>query len=569
MSENFNSLDVDVLFVGGGPASLAGALHLTKLVARSNERIAAGALRDRKLEPQIAIIEKGRDVGAHAISGALFDPRALEELMPDYAKQEFPFPVTATAHEVHYLTTEHAYQIPPWVIPPAYRSTGCYVGSLQKLNLWLAQQVEDAGVHLFNETCGTKVLYDNDYVCGVLTGEKGLDSDGGRKANYEPGTRIQAKITVFGEGPRGTLAEDVIHKFNLRKGKTPQSYALGVKEMIRVRNPGSPGLAIHTLGYPLGSRVFGGGFCYGIDDHLYAVGIVCGLDWDDPRMDPHAQLQQLKKHPLIQQFIAGGVVVAYGAKTLPEGGVFAIPRLYTDGALLIGDSAGFLNVPYLKGIHYAMKSGMVAAETIVDALHSGNVSASALSSYESRLEGTYVIRDLHHVRNFRRMFALGFYPGLALGGLTMWTGLGPTRPGRMREDFTYLQHHENAIAKQRTHEPAQYDAGVLADKLTDVFHSGTEHREDQPSHIRIVDPSRCLTDCIPRYGDAPCTYFCPAKVYELIGQGDDLHIRVNFSNCVHCKTCVIKDPIDVSEGDGVQNIIWRAPAEGGPRYQGL
>lgn len=559
--QELHSLDVDVLFVGGGPATLAGALHLSQLVARHNARVAEGTVAGSRLEPRIALIEKGHDAGAHAISGALLDPVALQELVPDYAARGFPLSLHVGSHGLYYLATTRDFRLPDFLIPPAYRQDRCYVGSLQKLNLWLAELAQTVGVDLFYETCGVEILYDGDRVCGVRTGEKGLDAQGGRKANYEPGTRICATVTVFGEGPHGTLAEDLIRRFKLREGRQPQSYALGVKELVRVKREGTPGLAIHTIGYPLDTRVFGGGFCYGLEDGLYAVGMICGLDWEDPQMDVHAQLQRFKKHPFIQQFIKSGEVIAYGAKTLPEGGYFAVPRPYVDGALLVGDSAGFLNVPYLKGIHYAMKSGMLAAETIVEALVRGDASASVLSSYEKRLASSYVMRDLYRVRNFRRAFTLGLYPGLLLGGLTLWTGLGPTRPGGGREDFRHLRPRSEAIARRREREPSSYDSGVLADKLTDVFLSGTRHREDQPSHIRILDPDRCVSECIPRFGDAPCTHFCPAKVYELVGEGVNRRIQVNFSNCVHCQTCVIKDPI--------QNIVWRAPAEGGPRYQGL
>lgn len=569
MGDERQTLDVDVLFVGGGPANLAGALRLTQLVAHHNERVSAGTASGPRLDPQIALIEKGRDVGAHAISGALFDPAALEELLPDYRDRGFPLSVRVARHGLHYLTTNGDLRLPDVLIPSRYRQDRCYVGSLQQLNLWLAEQVEAAGVYLFPETCGMQILYEEDRVCGVQTGDKGLEAGGGRKSNYEPGTRIRAKVTVFGEGPRGTLTEDLIHRFKLRAGRQPQSYALGVKELIRVKGGGAPGLAIHTLGYPLGPRLFGGGFCYGLAEDLFAVGMVCGLDWEDPQMDVQEQLQRFKKHPLIQQFIKGGEVIAYGAKTLPEGGYFAVPRPYVDGALIVGDSAGFLNVPYLKGIHYAMKSGMLAAETIAEALLLGDPSASMLSSFEARLASSYVMQDLYRVRNFKRAFDWGRLPGLLLAGLTLWTGLGPTRPGKVREDFTHLRPLNEAVPGRRTEDPAKWDAGVFVDKLTDVFHSGTQHREDQPSHIAILDPSRCLTDCIPRFGDAPCTHFCPAKVYELVGEGATRHIRVNFANCVHCKSCVIKDPIDVLRDDNVQNIVWRAPAEGGPRYQGL
>jgi len=569
MKENHQSLEVEVLFVGGGPANLAGALRLTQLIAQHNHRISTGEASGAPLDPRIALIEKGRDVGAHAVSGALFDPIALEELLPDYRDRDFPFSLRVTRHSLRYLTTEGNLRLPDFLLPPSYRQQRCYIGSLQKLNLWLAGLVEAAGVHVFSDTCGARILYDGGQVCGVQTGDKGSIAGGGRKPNYMTGTRIHARVTVFGEGVHGTLAEDLIHRYRMREGRQPQSYALGVKELIRVTSGGAPGLAVHTLGYPLGSRVFGGGFCYGMDDNLFAVGMICGLDWDDPQMDVHAQLQRFKKHPYIQRFIRGGEVVAYGARTLPEGGYCAVPRPYAPGALLVGDSAGFLNVPYLKGIHYAMKSGLLAADTIFDALVQGHTSVSALSSYEARLASSYVMNDLYRARNFKRAFAYGRLPGLLLGGLTLWTGLGSIAPGVVREDFRYLRPLDQAIRNRWAREPAQYDAGVLADKLTDVYHSGTQHREDQPSHIRILDPTRCLTDCIARFGDAPCTHFCPAQVYELVGQGVTRRIQINFANCVHCKTCVIKDPIDISPNDDVQNIVWRAPAEGGPRYQGL
>lgn len=573
MEQARDTLEVDVLFVGGGPANLAGALRLTQLVAGHNARVSAGDLAGPPLTPQIALIEKGRDVGAHAISGALLNPVALRELLPDFLDRGFPFTTQVGRHGLYFLTTNGQIPLPEFLLPSAYRQTGCYVGSLQRLNLWLAKQVEACGVYLFSETCGVEILYDGRQVCGVQTGDKGLEAGGGRKANYEPGTKIRAKVTVFGEGPRGTLAEDLIHRLGLRTGRHPQSYALGVKEVIRVKGGGSPGLAVHTLGYPLSPRVFGGGFCYGLAEDLYAVGMVCGLDWEDPQMDVQAQLQEFKKHPFVQQFIRGGEVIAYGAKTLPEGGYFAVPKPYADGALLVGDSAGFLNVPYLKGIHYAMKSGMLAAETVYEALVRGDYSAATLAAYETRLAGSYVMGDLYRVRNFRRAFAWGRLPGLLLGGLSLWTGFGPTRPGAVQPDFHHLKPLHEVRARRRTHvglkEPPDHDPSVLVDKLTDVYYSGTQHREDQPSHIRILDPSRCLTECLPRYGDAPCTHFCPAKVYELVGEGAGRHIRINFANCVHCKTCVIKDPIDVRADDNVQNIVWRAPAEGGPRYQGL
>jgi electron-transferring-flavoprotein dehydrogenase len=570
MGDDAQRLDVDVLFVGAGPANLAGALRLCQLVSQHNARVSTGRLPGTPLAPLVAVIEKGRDAGAHAISGALVDPIALAELLPDYAARGFPLSVRVVQHGFYYLTSQHEIHLPDFLIPASYRSNHCYVGSLQRINLWLSELLQGEGVNLFGEACGAEVLFDEKgHVCGVKTGAKGLGADGSRKTNYEPGVEIRAKVTVFGEGPHGTLAEDVIQQFNLREGRQPQRYALGVKELIRVKGEGSPGLAIHTLGYPLGSRVFGGGFCYGYEDGVYAVGLVCGLDWEDPRMDVQGELQRLKKHPLIQRFIKGGEVFSYGAKALPEGGYFALPRPYVNGALIVGDSAGFVNVPYLKGIHYAMKSGMLAAETIVEALGGGDTSAAALSLYETRLASSYVMQDLYRVRHFRRAFRHGLFPGLLFGGLAMRTGLGPAKSSHPDEDFMSLRPPRQPLRSRQVTEPTAFDARVIVDKLTDVLYSGTRHREDQPSHIRIVDPARCVTDCIPRFGEAPCTHFCPANVYELVTEGPERRIQINFANCLHCKTCVIKDPIDVIPGDHVQNIVWRAPAEGGPHYQGL
>jgi electron-transferring-flavoprotein dehydrogenase len=426
---------------------------------------------------------------------------------------------------------------------------------------------EAEGIFLFPGTTGVEILYDGPKVAGVRTGDKGLNKDGTRKGNFEPGIDLLAKVTVFAEGPRGTLSEDLIGRFGLRKECNPQIYSLGTKEVIRVAKTAGEGLVVHTLGYPLQSFQFGGGFLYELDDEHYSLGFVTSLSWKDPRFDCHAALQQWKKHPLIQAYIKGGEVESYGAKTIPEGGFFSLPRMHVDGALLAGDSAGFVNVKLLKGIHYAMSTGMAAAGTILEAILSGDFTSSKLAGYEKRLKSSYVMDDMWRDRNFRISFEKGLYRGLMSVGLHRFTG------GGTRQRMPVTSDHTSFVPASQVGpapaDPDGFDPSTILDKLTDVHRSGTIHREDQPSHIAIVKPEICTEKCIPTYGVAPCTNFCPANVYELVGEGEGRQIQVNFSNCVHCKTCVILDPFDADGTDDIQNINWRAPAEGGPKYANL
>jgi electron-transferring-flavoprotein dehydrogenase len=363
------------------------------------------------------------------------------------------------------------------------------------------------------------------------------------------------------------VTEDLIARRDLRRGRQPQIYSLGCKEVIRSPAPDQGGLALHTLGWPLPAHAFGGGFFYELGSGLWSVGFVAALDWQDPGFDCFEMLQHLKKHPLLQRYLKGGEVLAYGAKTIPEGGYFSIPQLYTDGALIAGDAAGLVDVKRLKGIPHAMKSGMLAAGTALEAVAAGDLSAGFLERYWQRLEKSWVVQDLWTRRNFRSSFKGNLYTGLARMFLREVTGGGASTAEPIHADHRTFRHAREFSPVSEPGVP--WDRGVILDKLTAVFKSGTKHREDQPSHIRILDPRLCIDACLARHGTAPCTHFCPAQVYELVGEGAERRIQVNFSNCVHCKTCGILDPVDALASDTIQNIEWRAPAEGGPQYKGL
>ena len=553
------SYPLDVLFVGGGPAGLAGAIRLAQRIRQHNE---AGS----KLEAEIAVIEKAEEFGLHGLSGAVLDPSALAELYPDYQERGCPLSRQVGDDGMFFLTGRRALRLPGFALPRNMHNRGLPTVSLQRFTRWLAERAEEEGVFLFPGTSGVKLLLDDDQVVGVRTGDKGLGRGGHPRANFEPGLDLNAKLTVFCEGPRGTLSEDLIRRHDLRRGRTEQSYSLGVKEVIRVERTTGRGIAFHTLGYPLPSYAFGGGWIYEIDDRHYSVGFVVGLDWRNPTMDAQEELQRFKAHPAIHRFLRGGEVLHYGAKTIPEGGYFAIPRLYAPGALLAGDSAGLVNVPTLKGIHYAMRSGMLAADVAFDALRDSDFSVDRLSGYQDKVEKSDIGRDLWASRNFRSSFHGGLYRGLVRWGLRLALGGGPRTPSATTPDWKSME-----SANRFPPRPPLPDAdGVLfLDKITDVHLSGTSHRDDAPSHIHILDPAACVDRCIPRHGTAPCEHFCPAQVYELQGEGEARKIEVAFQNCVYCKTCVILDPCDVEEQDGLQNIQWRAPAEGGPKYVGL
>src|SRR3989440_507108 len=419
------SIEMDVLFVGAGPASLSGALHLSRLVGEHNEAVASGRRKGRPLgEIQIAVIEKGATVGAHILSGAVMDPKALAELMPDFVEQGAPIESPVKEDFFLYLTKSRAIKSP--VTPPPLKNPGYYIVSLNKLTAWLGEKCEEAGVNVFPEFPGAEVLYDErDRVVGVRTGDKGVDREGRRKSNFEPGVDILAKVTVLGEGPRGSLTKQLTERLGLNEGREPQVYSIGVKEHWELPDDRYPlGRVTHTLGYPSDARTYGGGWIYGMQNRIINLGYVTGLDYRDPLLDPHAEFQRFKAHPFLAKLLQGGKMIRYGAKAIAAGGWHAMPRLYADGVLIVGDSAGFLNAARLKGIHSAMKSGMLAAETIFEALLAQDYSAGTLLAYERRVKESWITPELRRYRNFHAGFRHGRWLGMANAGLQYITGGG-------------------------------------------------------------------------------------------------------------------------------------------------
>jgi electron-transferring-flavoprotein dehydrogenase len=549
MSER-ETLEVDFLIVGGGPAGLAAAYHLRRLFNEANKK-----------DVSIAVLEKGKEIGAHIISGAVMDPRGINELMPDWKEKGAPIEKAVDEDHVLFLTEKSKFNLP--ITPPPLQNHGNYIISLNKFSRWFGEQVEQSGVDIFAGFSGAEILYDDGAVVGVRTGDKGIDKHGNKKGNYEPGIDVRAKATILAEGSRGSLTKQLVKKLKLDAGKNPQVYAAGVKEIWDVPSQKSVGgRVIHTMGWPLRSEEFGGGFIYNMADGRVSIGFVIGLDYLDPRVDPHQRFQQFKTHPYIRSILEGGTLFSYGAKTIPEGGYWSQPKYYFNGGLIIGDSAGFLNSMRLKGIHMAFKSGMLAAQAIFEAARANDFSADRLQRFEDLVEKSWIKQELWKVRNFHQGFEHGFLAGMVNTGLQMVTGgrglrnRYPNKAGHAR--MQRLSEYYGANVPPPT-EP-QFDRKLTFDKLTDVYNSGTDHDEDQPCHLVVLQPDICHTRCTKEYGN-PCQYFCPAAVYEMADAGKgELRLQINASNCVHCKTCDIMDPYEI--------INWVTPeGGGGPGYE--
>ncbi len=553
-------LDVDVLFVGAGPAGLAGAAHLGRLIRDHN------AAHADKLEVSIAVLEKGKEVGSHALSGAVLDPVALKELFPgDW--NGAPLEGRVEHEKLLWLTERRAISLP---IPPPLDNEGNYVVSLGKLLKWMAPKVEAAGVDVFCEFPAARVLLEEGRVVGARTGDRGIGHDGARKANYEPGVDVRARVTVLAEGARGTLARQLEHELDLQAGRNPQVYSIGVKELWELP-PGrvEPGEVIHTMGWPLGTEIFGGGFFYGMGGDQLVVGLVAGLDYENPHFDPHLEFQRLKTHPEIRKLLDGGKMAFYGAKAIPEGGWWSRPRSAGDGFLIVGDSASLLNSQRLKGIHLALKSGMLAAETIFEALlaerSAGAIPGERLAAYETKIEESWVREELWPVRNFHQAFDHGALAGMAQAGIGMVTrGLGFGLFNRLGAEPGHARLERLDSDRGRRLAPAPevaFDGELTFDKLADVYNSATAHEEDQPSHLLVADTDVCIHQCAREYAN-PCVRFCPAGVYEMVDDAvspTGRRLQINFSNCVHCKTCDIMDPYQI--------ITWVPPeGGGGPNY---
>ncbi|HVT15550.1 MAG TPA: electron transfer flavoprotein-ubiquinone oxidoreductase [Thermoanaerobaculia bacterium] len=556
MSQERETLEIDVLFVGAGPASLAGACHLARLVRAHNARSQAA------LEVSIAVLEKGREAGSHALSGAIVDPRALRELFPD-DWQSAPFEAPVGKEKLLWLTRRRSLSLP---IPQPLENHGNYVVSLGKLVKWMAPKAEALGVDIFYEFPAVAALRENGRVVGVRTGDRGVAKSGARKANYEPGIDIRTGAVVLGEGPRGTLVKQLDGELELWRDSNPQVYALGLKEVWDLP-PGriEPGQVIHTLNWPLGLHAFGGGFLYGMQNDQLIAGLVVGLDYRNPLLDPHVEFQRLKTHPEIARLLDGGKMSFYGAKALPEGGWWSLPRLAGDGFLLIGDSAGFLDGQRLKGIHLGMKSGMLAAETLFEALRAGGITADRLAAYPAKVEASWVRDEMWKVRNFHQAFDHGLPAGLfqaGVGLLTNGRGWGlanrlRTTPGHQR----MLRLTGPRGRRLTPPPPLAIDNRLTFDRLADVYNSGTAHEEDQRVHLHVADTAICISRCAVEYAN-PCQRFCPAAVYEMVADPASptgRRLQINASNCVHCKTCDIMDPYGI--------ITWVPPeGGGGPNY---
>jgi electron-transferring-flavoprotein dehydrogenase len=547
MSVTRESMDYDVVIVGAGPAGLSAAIRL------------------KQLDPDrsVVVLEKGSEVGAHILSGAVLDPAGLDALLPDWRSMGAPITTEVTRDEFHILGPAGSLRIPNWPMPPLMSNHGNYIVSMANVCRWLAGVAEGLGVEIFPGMACSQIVWDGDRVAGVVAGEFGLDPTSGEPGDgYEPGMELRGRYVFLSEGVRGSLAKQVIDRFDLSRGKDPQKFGLGMKEIWEI-DPEKHrlGTVMHTMGWPLGSNAGGGSFIYHLENNQVYVGFVVHLNYENPHLYPYMEFQRFKHHPMVADLLKGGKRVAYGARAISEGGWQSIPKMVAPGVALLGCSAGLVNVPRIKGNHNAMLSGKAAAEAADAAIRAGR-SGDELTAYETEVRTGAIGRDLKRVRNVKPLWSkYGLVASLMGGGADMWANtFGLTVIGTLRHGKTDAA----ATGKAKAHRPIDYPKpdGVLSfDRLTNVAYSFTNHDENQPAHLRLKDPSVPIRVNLRDYAE-PAQRYCPAGVYEVLGAGEDATFRINFQNCVHCKTCDIKDPS--------QNIVWTTPmGGGGPNYPNM
>lgn len=536
------TMECDVLIVGAGPAGLSAAIQLMQEAAHRGMDA-----------PNVMLLEKGAEVGAHILSGCVLEPRSLNELLPDWRERDAPLEVEARKDRFRFLTETSSYTLPT---PPQMKNHGNYIISLGQFCRWLAGQAEALGVQIFPGFPAAELITEGEAICGVKTGAFGLDKDGNPKDSYQPPMEIRAKMTLFAEGCRGSLSQKLMQHFNLREACDPQTYAIGLKELWEVRPETlQEGLIEHTIGWPLKSDTYGGSFIYHMKDNLLAIGYVIGLDYRNPYLDPFMEFQRFKLHPSVKPLLEGGKRISYGARALNEGGFQSIPKLSMAGGVLLGCAAGFLNVPKIKGTHLAMKSGMLAAEAALDVIQSH----AEIASYETRIRQSWLYDELYRVRNIRPAFHKGLWAGIAYSALDTYLLRG-------KAPWTFKQHADHLqTAKAEVSAPINYPApdGVITfDRLSSVYLSNTNHEENQPVHLTLKDKGIPVNVNLEHYAGLEAR-FCPAGVYEYVPDASGgQRLQINAQNCVHCKTCDIKDPS--------QNIVWVTPeGGGGPVYESM